>query len=55
VGVETDQVTSAKAEAQAREKKKGPPLGFGGPERRVLLAKSFSHRYVGSFRLASLS
>jgi hypothetical protein len=35
--------------------KKGPPLGIGGPGRRVSLPVSFSHRRVGSSILASLS
>jgi hypothetical protein len=36
-------------------KKLGPPLGIGGPGRRVSLPVSFSHRRVGSSILASLS
>src|SRR5580704_3570322 len=36
-------------------KKMRPPLGIGGPERRVSLPVSFSHRRVGSSILASLS
>ena len=36
-------------------KKKGPQLGIWGPEGRVSLSVSFSHRRVGSSILASLS
>jgi hypothetical protein len=36
-------------------KKVGPPLGIGGPGRRVSMPVSFSHRRVGSSILASLS